>query len=182
MRTNITLKTALLASAVVFMNFVTPSSKAMDKDAPSIIQVLKTSEDKEKFSRLVDLLEVTGLDKILAEGGPYTLIAPTDGAFDKYDAKHPNVINDLIKADQGVEGLKKLLLNHVIKGDVSEENVAKMDEAKTAATSEDNQTLVIGSNDDYYTVNGLNLVATDIQANNGTIHVIQDGILSSGAK
>ena len=48
----------------------------------------------DNFGKFVDALKSAGLDKTLSGGGPFTVFAPTDAAFDDYQGK---VTADVLK-------------------------------------------------------------------------------------
>lgn len=66
----------------------------------------------DEFTCLTTLLEKTGLDKTLAEAGPYTLFAPTDEAFKKLaDTMTSDDFTNLLNNN---EELTKILTYHVL--------------------------------------------------------------------
>jgi hypothetical protein len=83
-----------------------------------------------EFDTLVDLIHAAGLDDTLMNGGPYTLFAPTDQAF----AALPDGTLDALRADP--DALKALLLNHVIEGAPSGDDLMMMGTATTLAGNE----------------------------------------------
>lgn len=174
MRSKITLKTILLAVSVTLLNFVVPAQALEGDSSQTITGVIKDGifSGDHSFSRLSNLLTFTGLDVELSQGGPYTIFAPTDKAFERYDLAFPNVLNDLMVGKNGADALKKVLLNHVIVGNITENDIEKMSAAKAGLENMDGQMSVFGSNDDYYTINGVNIIGTDNGANNGTVHVV----------
>ena len=97
-----------------------PSTRRPPPD-DAAADVAATLEADGRFTTLLGALAATGLDTTLAEGGPYTLFAPTDDAF----AALPEGALDALSGDD----LRTLLLYHVVEGDVaaaSDEPVATL--------------------------------------------------------
>ena len=63
-----------------------------------------------RFDTLIDLVVTAGRGDALINGGPFTLFAPTDDAFDAL----PDGTVDALKAD--IPTLQSLLLYHVLEG------------------------------------------------------------------
>lgn len=113
------------------------------------------------FTTLVAAVKAAGLDEALTEGGPFTVFAPTDEAF----AKLPEGTVENLLANP--EQLKKVLLYHVVSGSVASSEVVKIDSAMTLEG-----TKVAISTKDGVKINNANVIKTDIEASNGTVHVI----------
>ena len=113
------------------------------------------------FTTLVAAVKAAGLDETLTDGGPFTVFAPTDEAF----AKLPEGTVESLLAD--TEKLKKVLLYHVVSGNVMAADVVKMDSAETL-----NGAKVAINAKDGVKVNNANVIKTDIGASNGVVHVI----------
>jgi len=120
------------------------------------------------FSTLVTALQAAGLVDTLKGDGPFTVFAPTNAAFAKVDpATLTALLND--KA-----ALTRVLTYHVVPGKVLAADVVKLTSAKTVEGSDIN-IAVAGAG---VTLNGsTNVTATDIQASNGVIHVIDSVLL-----
>ncbi len=119
------------------------------------------------FSTLVTAVTEAGLVETLSGEGPFTVFAPTDDAF----AALPEGLLDTVLADQ--ELLTTILTYHVVSGSVLAADVVTLDSA-TTLQGEDVQITVEG---DAVMVNDANVVATDIEASNGVIHVIDSVLL-----
>ena len=66
------------------------------------------------MSTLVSALQVTGLDATLSSPGAFTVLAPTNDAFDAFLTS----INAASLDDIPVDVLTNVLLNHVLIGEV----------------------------------------------------------------
>ena len=121
------------------------------------------------FGTLIAAVEAADLVEVLQGEGPFTVFAPTDEAF----AKIPEADLNALLADK--EALKAVLLYHVVPGSVKAADVVGLTSAETAS----GQSVSIEVNDGSVKVGGANVVATDIEASNGIIHVIDSVILPS---
>ncbi len=113
------------------------------------------------FSTLVAAVKAAGLEATLTNEGPFTVFAPTDEAF----AKLPEGTVENLLANP--EQLKKVLLYHVVSGKVMASEVVKLESAKTLQG-----TSVAINTKDGVQINSANVIKTDIEAKNGTVHVI----------
>ena len=113
------------------------------------------------FTTLAAAVKAAGLDMTLSEEGPYTVFAPTEEAF----AKLPEGTVENLLANP--EQLKKVLLYHVVSGNVMAADVVKLESATTL-----NGTNVAISTIDGVKINNAMVIQTDIEASNGTVHVI----------
>ncbi|MDX2132653.1 MAG: fasciclin domain-containing protein [Planctomycetota bacterium] len=136
---------------------------------PSTDTVVQTAVKNGNFKTLASLLEKTGLVGALNGAGPFTVFAPTDEAFAKLG---PAKLAELAKPESA-ETLKKILTYHVVQGRVFSPEVAKGWTGSTLAGPE----LVSKSAGGKVTVSGATVTATDIDASNGVIHVIDTVLL-----
>jgi uncharacterized surface protein with fasciclin (FAS1) repeats len=83
----------------------------------TIVQNAGSSED---HTRLVRLVQAAGLADILGSAGPYTVFAPTNGAFDKLP--HGTVQTLLDPANKSL--LAKILNYHVVPGRKTSSQIA----------------------------------------------------------
>lgn len=113
------------------------------------------------FNTLVAAVKAAGLVDTLKGDGPFTVFAPTDEAF----AKIPESDLEALLADK--EKLTAVLTYHVVPGEVTAADVAKLDSAETVQGG----TLTIDTSDGVK-VDDATVVKTDIMASNGVIHVI----------
>jgi len=77
--------------------------------ADDVVAALRQSP---QFSTLVGLIETAGLADTLREGGPYTIFAPTNQAFEKL----PQNVRDQLSQERNRDNLRTVLSQHVIKG------------------------------------------------------------------
>lgn len=119
------------------------------------------------FETLLAAATAADLVATLQGEGPFTVFAPTDEAF----AKIPQ--EQLQALLENKEALQKVLLYHVVPGRVEASQVVNLSSAETAA----GQNVSIMVENGSVKVDDANVVATDIQASNGVIHVIDRVIL-----
>jgi uncharacterized surface protein with fasciclin (FAS1) repeats len=119
------------------------------------------------FKTLATALTEAGLIETLKSKGPFTVFAPTDEAF----AKLPKGTLEGLLKDK--EALKKILLYHVVSGNVMSTDVVKLTEVKTVEGFKVKITVKDGN----VMINDAKIIKADIKASNGVIHVIDTVIL-----
>jgi uncharacterized surface protein with fasciclin (FAS1) repeats len=127
--------------------------------------ILETAIDAGTFNTLISAVEAADLVNTLKGEGSYTLLAPTDDAFAKLP---PGTLDSLL---QDMPKLKRVLLYHVLFGDVRSDDLAQIDEAPTVEGS-----VIAVDHTSELKVNDVKVLKLDILADNGVIHVI-DGVL-----
>jgi uncharacterized surface protein with fasciclin (FAS1) repeats len=139
-----------------------PSEAAMAKD------IVATATEAGSFSTLLTAATAAGLVETLQGEGPFTVFAPTDEAF----AALPAGTLEGLLADP--EALKQVLLYHVVSGKVTADQVVGL----TSADSVEGSPIAIAVKDGSVFLNDTaKVVATDVMASNGVIHVIDSVIL-----
>ncbi len=136
-----------------------PAAPAMD--------IVDTAVAAGSFNTLVAAVQAAGLVDALKGDGPFTVFAPTDDAFAAIPA---DTLNALL-ADP--EALSQILLYHVLPGKVMAESVADGLMADTLQGAPVTFSVMDGK----AMINDATIVATDIEASNGVIHVIDAVIL-----
>ena len=133
--------------------------------------IVATAIGAGQFKTLVAAVQAAGLVEALQGAGPFTVFAPTDAAF----AKLPKgTVEGLLKDPKA---LANILLYHVVAGEVKAAAVKDGLVAKTLQGS----TVAFKVMDGKVMINGANIVATDVMASNGVIHVIDAVILPPAA-
>jgi uncharacterized surface protein with fasciclin (FAS1) repeats len=131
------------------------------------------------FSTLVAAVSCTGLVPALNGSTRYTVFAPTNEAFAKLGLNASNVCTALPKAT-----LTNILLYHVTKGTRLANRVVPAGDHKTRTieTLLEDQSFKVNRAATIFTTSGgmSQIVATNIRASNGVIHVI-DTVLIPGA-
>jgi uncharacterized surface protein with fasciclin (FAS1) repeats len=96
------------------------------------------------------------------------VFAPTDEAF----AKLPEGTLDSLLLPENKAQLTAILTYHVVVGEVVAADVVKL----TSADTVEGQAVTISAGETGVRVNDANVIATDVMASNGVIHVI-DSVL-----
>jgi uncharacterized surface protein with fasciclin (FAS1) repeats len=159
-----------------------PATMAPATEAPSTTpattdaDIVDTANTAGDFTTLVAAVEAAGLEDTLRGEGPFTVFAPTDDAFAALPA---GTIESLLEDPAG--DLTDILTYHVVPGAVPASEVVGLD--GEAVTTVNGAAITIGVADDGSVTltdaagNDVAVVATDIQANNGVIHVIDSVLL-----
>lgn len=134
--------------------------------------IVDTAIGAGQFKTLVTAVKAADLVETLKGKGPFTVFAPTDEAF----AKIPQDKLEALLKDK--KALSAVLTYHVVPGKVMAADVVKLNSAKTVQ----GQSVAIVAKDGRVTINGANVLKTDIVCGNGVIHVIDAVILPSSEK
>jgi len=131
--------------------------------------IVDTAISAGTFSTLAAALEAGDLVGTLKADGPYTVFAPNDEAF----AKLPAGTVESLLLPENKDKLVAILTYHVVPGKVSAADVVTMQTAPTVNGDD----LSIRVVDETVFINDSRVVATDIGASNGVIHVVDTVIL-----
>jgi uncharacterized surface protein with fasciclin (FAS1) repeats len=74
----------------------------------TIVEVINNSENHTVFA---NLLNETGLNEVVSQEGPYTVVAPTDEAFENMDA-------NLEELKANPDSLQNVVISHLFQGEV----------------------------------------------------------------
>jgi uncharacterized surface protein with fasciclin (FAS1) repeats len=118
------------------------------------------------FTTLVTAVQAAGLVETLKSPGPFTVFAPNDEAFAKLP---PGTITTLV---QNIPQLSRILTFHVVSGKLMQADLQK----KGVVTSVEGSPIPI-STSGAFEVKNATVVAADIEADNGVIHVLDTVIL-----
>lgn len=131
--------------------------------------IVDTAVAAGQFTTLATALDAAGLVETLKGEGPFTVFAPTDAAF----AKLPAGTLDSLLLPENRDQLVAVLTYHVVPGKVMASDVVKI----AAATTVQGSDVAISVADGKVRINDATVVATDVAASNGVIHVIDTVIL-----
>jgi uncharacterized surface protein with fasciclin (FAS1) repeats len=129
----------------------------------TIVEVASSNPD---FETLVAAVTAAGLAETLSGEGPFTVFAPTDEAFEAL----PEGVLDALLLPENKDALTSILTYHVVSGEVMAADVTAGD-----VPTVEGSTIAI-TTDGGVKVNEANVTATDVDASNGVIHVI-DAVL-----
>jgi uncharacterized surface protein with fasciclin (FAS1) repeats len=143
------------------------ATPAPAEEAPAA-DIVDTAVAAGSFNTLVAAVQAAGLVDALKGEGPFTVFAPSDEAF----AKLPAGTIDALLADPSGD-LTQILLYHVVPSQVLAADVRDGMESGSLA----GEVLRFSVQDGGVMVNDANVVATDVLASNGVIHVIDSVLL-----
>ena len=132
--------------------------------------IVDTAAANEDFETLVAAVQAAGLVDTLKGEGPFTVFAPTDAAFEALG----DTVATLLE-EENRDALVAVLTYHVVPGKVMAADLT--DDAMVATVQGQDVTIDL---DDGPKINGVNIVATDIETTNGVIHVIDAVIVPEG--
>jgi len=135
-------------------------------DAPDIVALASSQEN---LSTLVTAVQAAGLVETLQGAGPFTVFAPTDEAF---AALPEGTLENLLKPENKQQ-LVDILTYHVVSGNVMSTDLS---DGMMPETVEGSQ-VEISIDGESVMVNGATVVAANVEASNGVVHVIDQVIL-----
>jgi len=133
--------------------------------------VVDVAVESGEFPTLVAAIEAAGLVETLSGPGPFTVFAPTEEAFAELLATLGVTAEELL-AD--TETLTAVLTYHVVPLEATSELVVTLDGAEVETVN--GAPVLISVDGENVMVNDANVLAVDIEASNGVIHVI-DAVL-----
>lgn len=165
----------ILAAVLLASLFATPSCKKEDSDvAPSISSIAVTNAD---FSTLEGAAIQGGVAGVLSNPNPgdpsgdYTVFAPNNAAFSRLGLNSDSdlsVLNDAF--------LTNTLLYHVSNGNLAGSSIVN---GGTSGSALGPIRRFIKKGNDLY-INGSKILATNVMAENGTVHVVDKVLLATG--
>ena len=172
-----TLKSFLAALAAVFAISVAQTASASscgggdhDHSHGEGYTVMDKAAADGNFSTLIAAVEAAGLEDVLSGHGPFTIFAPTNAAF----AALPEGTVESLLMPENIDQLKAILTYHVVPKNVMSSQIRNGDNyVKTVSGS----TLNVEKEYDEVMIGSARVVAVDIKASNGVIHVIDEVLL-----
>ncbi|MGY6499927.1 MAG: fasciclin domain-containing protein [Acidimicrobiales bacterium] len=116
------------------------------------------------LSTLVTAVGEAGLVDTLNSGGPWTVFAPANPAFEAI----PEEDLEAVLADTDL--LTSILTYHVVEGQIAPEDLAG------TLTTVNGETLEVEGSGESFTVNGANVICGNVQTANATVYII-DAVL-----
>ncbi len=139
------------------------TSEAPMAESGTIVEVAAANPD---FETLVAAVTAADLVETLSGDGPFTVFAPTNAAFEAL----PAGVLDALLLPENKDALASILTYHVLSSEVMAADVTAGEVPTVEGSTIDITT------DGGVMVNGATVVATDVDASNGVIHVI-DAVL-----
>jgi transforming growth factor-beta-induced protein len=141
---------------------------------PATANLVETATQAGTFRTLLAAADAAGLAATLAEGGPFTLLAPDDKAFAKLPA---GTLERLLEPANQTE-LAAILKLHVIPGRAFAAEVSGQSELTPLAGGP----LAVRVVDGKVSIGGARVIATDLQARNGVIHVLDTVLMPAAGR
>lgn len=158
----------LLKAFVLIVPFALTAC-ASNQEAATEKDIVDTAVGAGQFNTLVAAAQAADLVDTLKSKGPFTVFAPTDEAFAKLPA---GTVDNLLKPENK-DQLAAILTYHVVPGKIMSSDIAgKEAEVATVQGGE----LDVNATDGVK-VNDATVVAADVEATNGVIHVIDTVLL-----
>ena len=158
--------TTLALAAAIALPSAASAQMALKAKPTDIVSV---AVEAGQFNTLVAAVKAAGLVETLQGPGPFTVFAPSDAAF----AKLPKGTIEALLADK--DKLTAILTYHVVAGKVTAADIVKMGGASPATVNGAPVRVTVRDGQVY--VDGAKVVAADVPASNGVIHVIDSVIL-----
>ncbi len=141
--------------------------------------IAETAKAAGQFETLCKAVEAAGLGETLKSEGPYTVLAPTDEAFEKLPE---GTLEELLKPENK-EKLAGILKLHIIKGKVSSSQVQQLGGKSVPTLCPEGSQLRVMSTGGQVKFQAGGSTATvikpDVMASNGVIHAIDTVLLPS---
>lgn len=150
------------------------TTETVENTTPDIVE---TASNTESLSTLVTAVQAADLVETLQGEGPFTVLAPTNAAF---DALPEGTLNDLL-LPENKDTLAGILTYHVISGEVLSSDLTDGQVVTTVQGEELTVSLADGMVMFTDTKGGSATVTTaDVRAGNGVVHII-DAVLMPAA-
>jgi len=154
---------------------------ALSKNVTAQETIVDVAIGNEDFSTLVTSLKAADLVGALQGDGPFTVFAPTNEAFAKIDSK---TLSSLLEA-KNQKALANILTYHVISGKITATDVVaalKKGKGMVELKALNGQVLTVMQKDGKIWLkdtkgNYSEIIATDVNASNGVIHVIDSVVM-----
>ncbi|MFN1835886.1 fasciclin domain-containing protein [Balneola sp. MJW-20] len=149
--------------AAVFALLLTFNVQAQDKN------IVELAVGNDNLSTLVTAVKAGGLVETLQGDGPFTVFAPTNAAFEAL----PEGVLEMLLKPENKDKLVAVLTYHVVPAKVMSTDLEDGMAAPTVEGSEATISLEMGK----AMVDNATVVAADVEASNGVVHVIDSVIL-----
>ena len=159
---------------------VTEDTATDATDAPAAQTIVDVAAGNPDFSTLVSLVTTAGLVETLSGEGPFTVLAPTNAAFEALAEKLGQTMDELSTTlTTDVELLKKVLTSHVIAGKVMAADTAALNGMEADLVSGEKAKVVSADGVVSFTIGTSTATVTtpDVEASNGVIHIVDMPLL-----
>ena len=119
------------------------------------------------YNQFAEILQVSGLDEELEDGGPYTVFAPTDTAFEELPDQ---ILQSFLDSP---EEMREILEFHIVQESMSIPDL----ENRSSVPSVQGAEIYIHSQQGQLLINEATVIEPDIEVDNGIIHGIDTVLL-----
>jgi len=168
MKTSLASRTARVAALFLSLLVAGSVAAAGEQSSPEK-DIVDTAVAAGSFKTLVAAVQAAGLVDALKGEGPLTVFAPTDEAFAKFP---PGTVASLLRPENK-DTLIGILIYHVAPGRLPAAELTKLDRIETL----NGQRPAVQIEGESVMIDGATVIAADIKASNGVIHVIDKVIL-----
>lgn len=155
--------TKIVFGAFIALLTLTTTAKAQSKD------IVDLAVGNDNLKTLVAAVKAAGLVDVLKGDGPFTVFAPTDAAF----AALPKGTLDMLLKPENKSKLVAVLTYHVVSGKVMSTDLSNGQKAATVQGEKVSVSISGGT----VKINDAKVIAADVKAKNGVVHVIDKVIL-----
>jgi uncharacterized surface protein with fasciclin (FAS1) repeats len=156
---------------------VSPSSGVQDSPATggqsNANNVVDLIAKNPSLQTLASTIDEADLENALKQGGPYTIFAPSNGAF----AALPAATRQRLLKDENRALLRQILSYHVVPGSITSSQL-KSGQVKTQSGGSVN----VQVNGKQVKVNQSQVIEPDLQATNGVVHIVDRILLPPNTK
>ncbi len=131
--------------------------------------IVELAVGADNLKTLVAAVKAGGLVETLQGDGPFTVFAPTDAAF----AALPAGTLEMLLKPENKDKLVAILTYHVVAGKVMSTDLSNGQKAKTVQ----GQNVTVSISGGTVKISGAKVVAADVKASNGVVHIIDKVIL-----
>lgn len=155
--------TKIVFGAFFALLVLTNTAKAQSKD------IVDLAVGNDNLKTLVAAVKAGGLVDVLKGDGPFTVFAPTDEAF----AALPKGTLEMLLKPENKDKLVAILTYHVVSGKVMSTDLSDGQKAATVQGQKVSVSIKGGT----VKINDAKVIAADVKAKNGVVHVIDKVIL-----
>lgn len=147
------------------------SAQMADHHAMDSNDIVDVAIEAGTFNTLIAAAQAADLVDALRGEGPLTVFAPTDEAF----ANLPDGTVEMLLMPENKAKLQAVLLYHVVAGKVTSAQVVELSSAETLQGDTIEITVEMGK----VYIDDAEVIAADVEASNGVIHVIDAVLIPS---
>jgi len=152
-----------LMGAMFALMITTSVANAQSKD------IVDLAVGADNLKTLVAAVKAAGLVETLKGDGPFTVFAPTDAAF----AALPAGTLEMLLKPENKSKLVAILTYHVVAGKVMSTDLSNGQKAATVNGEKVTVSIANGT----VKISGAKVIAADVKAKNGVVHIIDKVIL-----